>query len=175
MNAKLIQITGLVLTVSYGLFVVWIYWAAPKDLLDATIKARETVESATEKTKVATNLYQIDKEKFDQGLAAFRADRFVAARDLFERADPERRNAEVQYYIAYSLYRQGWGRFSHNDELFEIALEQVRFVRRLDPDFRSKDTGLALKLPAELEAEITEGLRVTASDFNPLRAFGERK
>lgn len=175
MSAKVIQITGLVLTVVYGLFVVWVYWAAPKDFSEAKEKARESLTKAASTARVATSLYEIDKEKFREGLSAFRQERHVAARDLFTRADPERQDPEVQYYIAYSFYREGWGRFSNDDEKFEKALDQVRYVRKLSPDYKATDQGLALRVPAELEQELTEGLRVTASDFNPLKAFRERK
>lgn len=175
MNAKLIQILGLVMTVIYGLLVVWVYWAAPKTFSDATTKAKESLTKAASSARVATSLYEIDQRKFKEGLAAFRGERFLAARDLFSRSDPERQDPEVQYYIAYSLYRQGWGRLSNDDELFQKSLEQVRYVKRLDPDYDATDPKLLLKRPVELEQELIEGLQVTASDFNPLKAFRERK
>jgi len=40
------------------------------------------------------------------------------ARDFFQKADPENRDAKTQYYIAYSYYRQGWGKLYNDDALF---------------------------------------------------------
>ena len=40
---------------------------------------------------------------------------------------------------------------------------------------RVDDQGLQLHTPRELRAELEAGLRHEASDFNPLRLFGERK
>jgi hypothetical protein len=175
MKEKHIQVSGIALTLIYGVFVAWLYWAAPKNIEEVSIKARETVQQATSTAQVITNTYEIDREKFNEGLRAFRQDNFVLARDLFERADPEDRDAGTQFYIAYTFYRQGWGRITNDDELFQKGLEQVERVRKLDPDFKADDANLKLKTPVELKNELEEGLRVTADDFNPFRLTRERK
>lgn len=175
MKEKHIQILGIVLTLFYGVFVAWLYWQQPKNLEDATIKAKETVNQATSTAQVITNTYEIDQAKFDEGLKAFRQDNFVLARDLFERADKEKRDVKTQFYIAYTFYRQGWGRFSNDDELFQKGLEQANLVRKLDENFKSDDADLKLKTPVELKQEFEEGLKVTADDFNPLKLTRERK
>ena len=99
----------------------------------------------------------------------------MLARDSFERADPEMRDANTQFYIAYSYYRQGWGRVSSDDALFKLGLESVNRVTAIDRDYVSKDPNLRLHSPAELRNELEEGLKVTADDFNPLKVFRERK
>lgn len=175
MKEKHIQILGILLTLFYAFSVAWLYWAEPKSLGEVTTKAKETVEKATSTAQVITNTYEIDQEKFNQGLLAFRQDNFVLARDLFERADKEKRDAKTQFYIAYTFYRQGWGRFSNDDELFQKGLEQAIFVRQIDEDFKSNDANLKLRTPVELKDELEEGLKVTASDFNPLKLARERK
>ncbi len=175
MKEKHIQVLGIALTLFYGVFVVWLYWAAPKNIGEVSTKAKETVEKATSTAQVITNTYEVDKAKFAEGLKAFRQHNFVLARDLFERADTEKRDANTRFYIAYTFYRQGWGRFSNDDELFQKGLEQVTLARKLDKDFRSKDSDLKLQTPVELQNEIKEGLRVTAGDFNPLKLARERK
>ncbi|NNE66595.1 MAG: hypothetical protein HKN33_08505 [Pyrinomonadaceae bacterium] len=175
MNAKFIQISGIALTVVYGLFVVWIYWASPKNLADFETKARESVTKAASKASVVTNTYEIDKVKFQEGLVAFRSENFIVARDRFQKSDPEKRDARVQYYIAYTFYRQGWGRFSNDDELFLKGLKQLEEVKRLDSDFKADDPDLRLARPVELENEFREGLRFTASDLNPFKIGRERK
>lgn len=175
MKLKYIQIFSLFAVAVYGLFIAWLYWAEPKTLGEVSTKARETIENAATKGQVVIGTYQVDEEKFGQAVQAFRNENFVLARDLFARADPERRDAKTQYYIAYSFYRQGWGRVSNDDELFKKGLEQTDYVIRLDKNFKSSDADLKLQNPVELKAELEEGLKVSADDFNPLRVFRERK
>ncbi|CAN5641280.1 hypothetical protein BH20ACI4_BH20ACI4_25240 [soil metagenome] len=175
MKKSYIQIFSLLLVAFYGLFVAWLYWAEPKSLGEVSVKAKETVENVTTKGQVVIGTYEVDQTKFNEGLQAFRADNFVLARDAFSKADPERRDAKTQYYIAYSFYRQGWGRVSNDDELFKKGLEQTGFVIQLDKNFKAGDENLQLKNPVELKDELEEGLKVTAADFNPLKVLRERK
>lgn len=170
-----IQILGVVLSAIYGIFIIFLYATEPRTLEEISTKAHSAVESTVTKGQVLTGTYEIDQEKFNAGLTAFRAENFVLARDSFERSDRERRDAETQFYIAYTYYRQGWGRFSNDDALFKFGIEAVNRVTTMDRDFSSKDAGLLLKTPAELRNELEEGLRVTSDDFNPLKAFRERK
>ncbi len=175
MNEKHIQISGIFLTLFYTLFIAWLYWVEPKSLEEVPAKAQTTLENVTTKTQVAIGTYEIDQAKFDEGLQAFRQDNFVVARDNFERADTEKRDAKTQFYIAYSFYRQGFGKLSNDDALFKQGLEQTNRVITLDKNFKSDDANLQLKTPVELKNEFEEGLRVTASDFNPLKVLRERK
>jgi hypothetical protein len=175
MKEKYIQILGLALTFIYGVFVVFLYAAEPRSIEEISSKAKTTVGSAVTKGQVVTGTYEIDRQKFNDGLQAFRSDNFIGARDSFERADPEKRDAKTQYYVAYSYYRQGWGRISNDDALFKQALTSLERVTMIDPDFRSDDPNLQLRTPAELKNELEEGMKVTADDFNPLRLVRERK
>ncbi|HEY0657624.1 MAG TPA: hypothetical protein VGD05_04075 [Pyrinomonadaceae bacterium] len=175
MKEKHIQFFGIILTSVYGVFIAWLYIAEPKNLEELPSKARQSIEKATTTAQVLTNTYEIDQAKFNDGLTAFRQDNFIVARDNFEKADPERRDARTQFYIAYSFYRQGWGRISNDDALFRQGLEQVNRVIQLDANFKSDDANLQLKTPVELKNEFEEGLKVTASDFNPLRLARARK
>lgn len=175
MKERYIHIFGIFLVLAYGVFIVFLYAAEPRSLEEMTAKARTTVENIATKGTLVIGTYQVDPERFNEGLSAFRADNFVSARDAFERADPERRDPKTQYYIAYSFYRQGWGRLSSDDALFRQALDTLDRVKMLDPDFRANDPDLKLALPAELRSELEEGLRITAADFNPLRMLRERK
>ena len=174
-NERYIQILGIALTAIYGVFVIFLYAAEPRSVEELTAKAVETVQNAATKGQVMTGTYEIDRAKFDAGLAAFRNENYVLARDAFSKADPERRDARTQFYIAYSFYRQGWGRVSNDDALFRQALEGLDRVVFLDRDFRSDDADLKLRTPAELRNELEEGLKVTADDFNPLKVLRERK
>ena len=175
MKKKYIQIFSLILVAFYGLFVAWLYWAEPKSLGEVSAKAKETVENVTTKGQVVIGTYEIDQAKFSEGLQAFRADNFLLARDAFGKADPEKRDAKTQYYIAYSFYRQGFGRVSNDDELFKKGLEQTDYVIKLDRNFKANDANLKLQNPVELKNELEEGLKITAGDFNPLKVLRERK
>jgi hypothetical protein len=175
MKEKYIQILGIFLTVLYGFLILWLYWAAPKNLEEVSTKARETIETTTTKGQIIIGTYEVDAAKFGDGLTAFRQDNFVLARDAFLRADPERRDAKTQFYIAYSYYRQGFGKLYSDDELFKKGLEETSRVVAIDKNFKSDDADLKMKTPAELKNEFEEGLRITAEDFNPFKLTRERK
>lgn len=175
MKESYIQLTGIILTAFCFIFAAFLYIAEPRSLAEVPAKAAETVDSAVTKGTVIAGTYAIDRPLFELGLSQFRADNFVAARDSFTKADPEARDPNTQFYIAYSFYRQGWGRFSNDDALFSEGLKRLERVDLLDRDFRTADQTLLLRTPAELRAEFEEGLRVTSDDFNPLKAFRERK
>ncbi|MEZ5346682.1 MAG: hypothetical protein R2681_14110 [Pyrinomonadaceae bacterium] len=175
MKENHIQILGIAVTLIFGGFIAWVYVVEPKSVEDLSVKAKETIANATTKAQVITNTYEIDQSKFSEGLLEFRRDNFIVARDLFEKADVENRDPKTQFYIAYTFYRQGWGRFSNDDELFEKGLRQVERLMKLDNDFKSDDRDLKMKTPVELKHEFEEGLRVTADDFNPFKLTRERK
>jgi len=175
MTTKYIQITGIAVSVVYFVFIAFLYLAEPRSLADIPTKAASTLQDVTTKGQVITGTYQVDGVKLAEGLRLFRQDNFIAARDLFQKADPERRDAATQYYIAYSYYRQGWGRISNDGELFSAGLKQLDVVDQLDPNFVTTDDDLKLRRPVELRNELQEGLRVTADDFNPLKLVRERK
>jgi hypothetical protein len=164
MKEKHFQILGVCLSAVYFVFIIWLYANEPKTFTEVATKATVTVGS-----------YEVDRAKFDEGLKLFREENYLAARDAFSRADPERRDAKTQFYVAYSFYRQGWGRFSSDDALYKQGLENVNRVISLDPNFRSDDADLKMKLPVELKNELEQGLQITADDFNPLRVLRERK
>jgi hypothetical protein len=166
---------GIVVSALYLALIAFLYLAEPRSLSDITAKAASTIQDVTTKGQVFTGTYQIDGVKFAEGLRLFRQDNFVAARDLFQKADPEQRDAATQYYIAYSYYRQGWGRLSNDDELFAAGLKQLDIVDRVNPNFVSNDADLKLKRPVELRAELEEGMKVSVDDLNPLKFVRERK
>ena len=164
MNQKYIHILGIILIIAGFSIIVFLYWAEPKTLAEVTTKG-----------SVVIGTYEINKAEFESGLASFRKDEFPAARAAFERADPEKRDAAIQFYVAYSFYRQGWGRLSNDDDLFKQGLTAVERLTAVKSDFRTADETLAIKTPSELKNEFDEGLKITPSDFNPLKLTRERK
>src|SRR2546423_5029942 len=114
MQAKVIQVAGLILTVAYASFIIWIYATEPRTFKEVATGA-----------EVATGTYQINQEKFNSALALFRREQFRAARDEWLRADPAQGDARTQFYIAYSFYREGWGRIYYDQDLFRQGVEAV--------------------------------------------------
>jgi tetratricopeptide (TPR) repeat protein len=121
--------------------------------------------------------YEVDQQSLKDGLAFFRREQYPEARSALERADPARRDAQTQFYIAYSFYRQGWGRVYSDDELFKMGLEAAERAMALAPGGRLvvEDPDLGMQTGDELKAELQRGLARDASDFNPLRVLRPRK
>jgi hypothetical protein len=166
MSEAVIRGVGLGLTLIYALFIGWLFVLPPATLAEVT----GTLSSAT-------GVYTIDQQAFDDGLRYFRNDQFVEARAAFARADPARRDALTQFYVAYSLYRQGWGRLYSDDVLYREGLEAVDRAIALAPSGRLvvEQPGQQIRTADELRAELEAGVRRETSDFNPLQVLRERK
>jgi hypothetical protein len=162
----LLPALGLALTLAYGSFVGWVYATRPQSLADVTTRAQ-----------VAAGLYRVDEARFASGLAHFRREAFAAARDEWARADPAQRDVRTQFYVAYSYYRQGWGRFHQDDALYREGLAAATRAQLASAEapWASDDPDLKLRTPAELKAEIESGLRTELEDFNPLGMMEPRK
>lgn len=165
MKTNLIQGTGFAVTVLYAAFIIWIYATEPRSF-------REVATTA----EVATGTYKIDQDKFNSALELFRRDQFRAARDEWQRADPAQADALTQFYVAYSFYREGWGRVYYDKELFRRGLEAAnRAISLATHALTVDDPNLQLRTPAELKAELEEGLERSWSDVNPLGVLRTRK
>ena len=163
MRTKFIQYLGLVVTLLYGVGIVWLYATEPRSLSE--IKTN---------TSVTAGVYEVDKEKSERGLALFRQDNFRAARDEWQGADPAQKDARTQFYIAYSFYREGWGRAYNDDALFKQGLDAANRAAALDDKLTVEDSNLQMHTPAELKAELQAGLETTLGDFNPLKLTRKR-
>jgi len=165
MRRKVTQILGLVVTVLYAAVIVWLYATEPRSFKEVATGAQ-----------LATGTYQIDQQKFDAALELFRRDQFRAARDEWQRADPAQTDATTQFYIAYSFYREGWGRVYYDQELFKQGLEAVNRAIALAPAPLSvADENLQMHTAAELQAELEQGTERTWGDVNPLKVMRQRK
>src|SRR5256714_9416169 len=122
-QARLIPALGIAWTLLYAAFVVWLYATAPRSLGEVATHA-----------SVAAGTYAVDRARFDAARELFLREQYAAARDEWKRADPAERDARTQFYIAYSFYRQGWGRVYSDDELFHQGLEAVNRAIALSPD-----------------------------------------
>lgn len=161
-----VRATGLALSLAGGGALLWLFVQQPTNL-----------EELTGGVAASVGAYQINQADFEQGRQFFETDRFVEARSAFARADPASRHAVTQFYIAYSYYRQGWGRVYSDDTLFTQGLEAVNRAIALAPGGRLTvdDPGLDMKTADELKVELEQGLTRDASDFNPLRVLRKRR
>jgi hypothetical protein len=166
MRQRLIQWVGIAWTLAYAALVVWLYAAAPQSMAEVKTQA-----------SVAAGTYEVDRARFDAGRGLFLREQYRAARGEWERADPARRDARTQFYVAYSFYREGWGRVYSDDALFRQGLEVANLADSLSPNapLTIEDPELKMHTAAELKAELESGLERTPADFNPLKVFRERK
>lgn len=166
MREDVVRGGGLFLSIAYAVLIAWTYAQQPR-----------TVAQMAGGLASSVGAYRVDEQAFADGLAFFRNDQFVEARAAFNRADPAERDARTQFYIAYSYYRQGWGRVYNDDELFGEGVKKVDLAISLAPAGRLvvEDPDLKIRTADELRAELEEGLRRDASDLNPLRMLRERK
>ncbi len=165
MRQKFIQIIGLLITVVYAAVIVWLYATEPRSFKEVATGAQ-----------VAAGTYQVDQAKFDAALALFRRDQFRAARDEWQGADPAQSDSKTQFYIAYSFYREGWGRVYYDQDLFKQGLGAVNRAIALAPaPLTIADENLQLHSAAELKAELEQGTERTWGDINPLKVTRQRK
>lgn len=162
----MLRVVGLCANFTYAGVIVWIYVTQPA-----------TFSEVTGGLSSAVGAYQVDQTSFNEGLRFFRRDQFVEARAAFARADPARQDPRTQFYIAYSYYRQGWGRLYNDDTLFREGLAAVDRAIEIAPEGRVvvTDGDLRMTTADELRAELTRGITREPSDLNPLRIFQERK
>jgi len=165
-NEPLVRGAGLTATIAYAAAIAWLYTTQP-----------QTVAQVTGGLTAAIGAYRIDQPSFDDGLRFFRAGQYPEARAAFARADTAERDARTQFYVAYSFYREGWGRLYSDDALFGKGLAAADKAIALAPGGRLvvEDADLQMHSADELRAELQRGLTRDASDFNPMRVFRPRK
>ena len=159
MDARLIRLAGAASACLYAAFIVWVYVNQPRTMAQVTVGA-----------------YRVDQPSFGEGLRSFREDRFPDARAAFERADTAQQDPRTQFYIAYSYYRQGFGRVYNDDALFRKGLDAVnRAIAVSSGQLRVDDPTLGMRSAAELKAELERGLTTELDDLNPLKLLRARK
>ena len=163
---RIARALGLAISASYAALIGWMYLHQPQSIAEVTGGLAADI-----------GVYRVDQVAFDEGLRLFRSDQFEAARAAFDRADPAHKDAVSQFYIAYSFYRQGWGRVYSDDALFELGIEAVDRAIAASPHgtLSVDDPTLGMHTADELRAELQAGTRREASDLNPLRLFRPRK
>jgi hypothetical protein len=159
-------VVGLAGSVALAAFGGWLYGTSPS-----------TIAEVTGGLASSAGIYRIDQVAFDEGRRYFRNEQFEEARLVFTRVDPARRDPLVQFYIAYSHYRQGWGRLYHDAAQLKLGLEALDRAEAVAPGGRVvvEDSNLGAPTSDDLRVALTEGLRTDASDFSPLRPLRVRK
>ena len=162
----IVRAAGLLTALVYAGLIVWLHATQPHTFAQVTGGIASTVGA-----------YRVDAQSLADGLQFFRRDQFIEARAAFARADPAERDARTQFYIAYSYYREGWGRIYNSDPLFKQGLVAVNKAIALAPGGRLvvDDPDLQMHSADELKAELERGLQRDISDFNPMRLFRSRK
>jgi len=164
MRDWMVRAIGLALAAGYFAAIVWLYTRQP-----------QTVAEATGAFSASVGAYSVDEQAFADGIAFFRSDRFAAARLALTRADPAFQDARTQFYVAYSYYREGWGRFYVDRDLYARGLEAVDRAIAAAPRGRIvvDDADLQMRSGDELKAELEAGLKAT--DLNPLTIARRRR
>lgn len=166
MQESVVRAAGLAGSVAIATFTGWLYVATPR-----------TVAEVAGGLASGAGLYRVDEAALAEGLRFFRNDQFAEARLVFARSDPARRDPVVQFYVAYSYYRQGWGRVYNDDTQFRLALEALDRAEAVAVDGRVvvEDPDLGLQTSEELRVELIEGLTADLSDLNPIETMRRRK
>ncbi len=166
MQRKIIQISGVVWTLIYASFIVWIYATEPRSFKEVATNSQ-----------VAVGTYEVNQERFSTGLALFRRDQFRAARDEWAAADPAQKDPRTQFYVAYAWYREGWGRVYYDNAFFKQGLEAVNRAINQSPNgmLTIDDPDLQMHTAAELKTELEQGTETSWKDLNPLKLFRQRK
>lgn len=153
----MVRAVGLLLTVCGFAAIAWVYSRQPQTFGEATGALSATIGA-----------YQVDDQAFADGLGFFRRDEFAAARLAFDRADPAHQDARTQFYVAYSYYREGWGRLYVDKDLFARGLEAVNLAVAAAPNGRVvlDDSNLMMHSGDELKAELDAGLH-SPTPINP--------
>src|SRR5512147_752409 len=99
MSETVVRATGAALTVAYAVLIGWLAASQPQTFAEVTGGLAATFGA-----------YEVDAVGFEEGRQLFLQDQFEAARSAWARADPAARDPRTQFYVAYSYYRQGWGR-----------------------------------------------------------------
>lgn len=163
---RIIQLVGIIIAIFYGMIIVWLYVRQPRSF--AEIKTQAAIEA---------NVYSIKQENFDEAIKEFNSGQYQVAIDQFKLADPAERDAKTQFYIAYSYYHMGRGRFTDDDEMFQRGLAAIERCLASAPNniFEIDREDLEIKNAGQLRARFQEGLEVTPADFNPLKWFEKTK
>ena len=157
---------GLLVSAAYAAFLVSVYARQPR-----------TVSQLAGGVAASVGAYRVDPVNFADGLRFFHNEQFVEARAALERSDPAREDPLAQFYVAYSFYRQGWGRVYRDDALFRLGLEAVDRAIAHAPGGRLvvSDGNLGMHTADELRAELQRGAQRSMSDLNPMKVFEPRK
>lgn len=166
MREPAVRAVGAAFTVAYGLLILWLAGSQPQSISEVTGGLAASIGA-----------YRVDPVAMEDGLRFFHHDQFVEARAAFTRADPAGHDARTQFYIAYSYYRQGWGRLEHDDALYAEGLRAIDRAIAVAPNGRIvvNDSDLQMRSADEVRAELVAGMTRAWSDLNPLRIFGARK
>ena len=115
MSESLLRAGGAALTVAYAVLIGWLAASQPQSLVEGHRRTGGDVRRL-----------RSGRDQFRRRAPASSArSSSRPARTAWSRADPAGRDARTQFYVAYSYYRQGWGRVSHDDALYAAGLDAL--------------------------------------------------
>jgi hypothetical protein len=160
------RLIGICCSVAYASLIVWLYVSQP-----------QTFAEVSGGLAASIGAYRIDQQAFGEGLRFFQRDQFAEARAAFSRADQAERDPRTQFYVAYSFYREGWGRLRDDDRLFAQGLQALDRASAAAPNGRIvvDDPSLGMHSADELRVELQRGMTHGLSALNPMRLFRTRK
>lgn len=163
MSESAIRGLGLLLTIAYAAAIGWMYVRQPASAAQVSGGLASFVHA-----------YHVDQQAFDDGVRFFHEEQFDAARAALSRADPAQRDATTQFYIAYSYYRQGWGRIRTDAALYQQGVQAADRAIVNAPNGRIivNDPEIQMHSADELRAELARG---AATPFHPQQVFATRK
>ena len=161
-----IQIAGLVVTVLYGSFIVWVYARHPQTL--AELKTQASIQA---------NVYHINQQNFDEAIKEFDGADYNSAIGQLRLADPAQQDPTSQYYIAYSYYLLGRGRIFNDEDMFNNAIKAVDRCLDNAPNhiFEIDRSDLEIKNADSLRQKLIDGLKHTMPSLNPLNWFTRKQ
>lgn len=164
--ATMVRALGLAVTLTYAGAIGWVYVHQPQTMAEVRGGLASSV-----------GVYRPDPVALADGVRFFHQDQFVEARLAFDRADPAHRDPATQFYVAYSFYRQGWGRIYADAALYALGLAAVDRATAASPTGHVvvDDPNLQMHSSEELKAELQRGMTHDLSDLNPMNVLRTRK
>jgi hypothetical protein len=163
---RAIQVAGLVVTILYGSFIVWVYARRPQTL--AELKTQASIQAS---------VYHINQQNFDEAIKEFNGADYNSAIGQLKLADPAQQDPPSQYYIAYSYYLLGRGRIFNDEDMFNNAIKAVDRCLDNAPNhiFEIDRSDLEIKNADTLRQKLIDGLKHTMPNLNPLNWFGQKQ
>ena len=164
--APVIRGVGLVVSLAYAAAIGWVYLHQPQTMAEVRGGLASSV-----------GVYRPDPIAFADGLRLLPSGSIRGGSPRVRSRGSAHRNPTTQFYVAYSFYRQGWGRVYADSALYARGLEAVDRAALASPTGHVvvDDPELQMHSSEELKAELQRGMTHELSDLNPMNVLRTRK